>query len=114
MWGNTEEFDPDNTMWRNAYNAQGGEGDYDTFLHVDSAYATSAMYLLDGQEQANEWCRVLYNQNGLADLGVDAVCCQAFYIEHTDIENRMTFGFMTTAPTVLEDYGVEVEYVQQD
>ena len=111
---NTVEFDPDNTMWRNAYNAQGGEGDFDTIYQVDSAYSTLAMYTLTGQEQANEWCRVLYNQNGLADLGVDSVCCQAFYIESTDTSNRMTYGFMTTATNVLEDYGVELEYVQQD
>ena len=47
-------------------------------------------------------------------MGVDAVCCQAFYIETTDTANRMTYGFLTTASNVLEDYGVEVEFVQQD
>ena len=92
-WENKEDqslgFDPTNVLWENKF-----EGDYqDTNALSDEVRAE--IDALEGQEQANRFCRGVYDLNAISDLQ-EGYCCQSYaYYGH-----HYTFGLLSSATSL--------------
>ena len=72
---------------------------------------TMGMGLKTGMEQAEAFCKGLFDANALADL-TSKVCCQAYYY---DIPNPPgTFGILSTATETSYAYVGDVEWAWVD
>ena len=109
---NTENFDPSNTLWRNAYTTEGGEGDYRLITELENNEFTMAMALTTGHDQAEAFCRGLYDANSLADLTY-YYCCQAYYYDYPDCPG--TLGILSTATeTTTNTEDVTMQYTDEN
>ena len=116
----TSEVDPSNTLWVNHWVTAGGEEDaFRGWWHLDSETERNIMLVmsLEGEQQAMEWCKNIYDANGIADLaGQDGnVCCQYWFVNRNDPESEVDLiSVAVTTATSLVDLEGAVTYTEED
>ena len=88
-------LDPNDTLWVKHFETAGGAADpgFRTFIElvIEDPSPINSMDIMthSGENQAMNWCKIIYDTNGIADLaGQDGnVCCQYYFVNDEDPED---------------------------